>query len=301
MADWLHETTGLSTVCLAGGVCLNSVMNGKLLQRGPFRDVWVQPAANDAGTSIGACYWLWNSRLRNPRSYVMEHAFLGPSYGEDEILPAVRRAGLAATRVSDPSGRAAELLAQQKIVGWFDGALEAGPRALGHRSILANPMRSEMKDTLNARVKFREAFRPFAPSVPEERCGEYFATQYPSPYMILVYDVRPERRHLVPAITHVDGTARVQTVNRKHNERYHRLIERFGELTGVYCVLNTSYNVRGEPIVNTPAEAIDCYLRTGMDALVIGDYVLAKDSKSAAAEMSDREIALASSAAAARD
>ncbi len=301
MADWLHHKTQLPVVCLAGGVCLNSVMNGHLLERGPFQDVWVQPAANDAGTTIGACYWLWNNQFRNPRTFVMEHAYLGPRYGESEIQAAIGRAGLRAVRVEDAPEQAAQLLVQEKIVGWFDGRMECGPRALGNRSILANPCRAQMKDILNARVKFRESFRPFAPSVPEERCGEYFNTDYPSPYMILVYDVRKDMLDKVPAITHVDGTGRVQTVCRRHNPRYHELIEHFGDATGVYCVLNTSFNIRGQPIVNTPDDAIECYAKTGMDALFLGDYLLCKEGESAAAAMSAQEVAAATTAAAAMD
>jgi carbamoyltransferase len=231
----------------------------------------------------------------------MEHAFLGPRYGDAEMEAAIERAGVAVVRVADAPARAAQLLAEEKIVGWFDGRMECGPRALGNRSILANPCRAEMKDILNARVKFRESFRPFAPSVPEERCGDYFDIDYPSPYMILVYDVRKDMRNKVPAITHADGTGRVQTVNRRHNPRYHELIERFGELTGVYCILNTSFNIRGHPIVNTPDEAIECYLQTGMDALFLGDYLLCKEGESAAAAMSDEEVAAAQVAAARLD
>jgi len=301
MADWLAALTRLPVVCLAGGVCLNSVMNGRLLSRGPFRDVWVQPAANDAGTSIGACYWLWNNQLRQPRTYVMEHAYLGCRYGEAELSAAIRRAGLPAVCVEDAPLRAARMLAENKIVGWFDGRMECGPRALGNRSILANPCRSEMKDILNARVKFRESFRPFAPSVPEERCGDYFDSGHPSPYMILVYNVREDAKRKIPAVTHVDGTGRVQTVSRRHNPRFHALLERFGELTGVYCVLNTSYNIRGQPIVNTPAEAIECYLTTGMDALFLGDHMLCKEGTSAAAALTADEVLAAMAAAAALD
>lgn len=301
MADWLGRHTGLPVVCLAGGVCLNSVMNGRLLSRGPFRDVWVQPAANDAGTSIGACYWLWNNQLRRPRTYVMEHAYLGCRYDEARVAAAIQRAGLRAVRVEDAPLQAARLLADNKIVGWFDGRMECGPRALGNRSILANPCRPEMKDVLNARVKFRESFRPFAPSVPEERSGDYFDSDHPSPYMILVYTVREEAKAKIPAVTHVDGTGRVQTVSRRHNPRFHALITRFGEITGVYCVLNTSYNIRGEPIVNTPDEAIECYLKTGMDALFLGDYMLSKETDSAAAAMSEEDVVAAKEAAAALD
>ena len=276
MAEWLHEKTRLSALCLAGGVCLNSVMNGKLLERGPFKNVWVQPAANDAGTSVGACFWLWNTRMRNPRTYVMEHAYHGPGYEEQDIFKAFHSYGLIAEKVSDPPQRAAQLLSRGKIVGWFHGRVEAGPRALGNRSILADPRNPEMKDILNSRVKFRESFRPFAPSVPEDKSHLYFDRSYPSPYMILMFNVKEPMKKVIPAVTHVDGTARVQTVSQDQNPAYYALLNHFGQMTGVYCLLNTSFNIRGEPIVNRPEEAIQCYLQTGMDALFLEGYLLEK-------------------------
>ncbi len=306
LARWLHEQTGLKQLCLTGGVCLNSVMNGRILRETPFDDVAIQPAANDAGTALGGCYWLWNTVLRHPRRYHFEHAYHGPWFEDAAIEQAIRQrldpdAPIVHAQVSDAPLLAARLLAEGKIVGWFQGRMEMGPRALGNRSILADPRSAAVKDLLNARVKFREAFRPFAPSVLEDRSGEYFETAYPSPYMILVYDVRPEKRAQVPAITHVDGTARVQTVSRRHNPGYCRLIEEFGRLTGVPMVLNTSFNIRGQPIVNEPAEAIQCFLETGMDALFLGDHVLTKLTESAALQMSEAQLAAARASAAAAD
>jgi carbamoyltransferase len=290
LADWLYEKTKLPAVCLAGGVCLNSVMNGKLLARGLFKDVWVLPAAYDPGASIGGCFWLWNTKFRNPRKYIMRHAYFGPHFSNEDIAVVLKKRGLNGIKVKNAPRLAAELLAKGKIVGWFRGSIECGPRALGNRSILTAPYPAEMKDILNARVKFREWYRPFAPSVPEERCGEFFEIDYPSPYMILVYNVRPEMKDKIPAVTHVDGTGRVQTVTRDTNPAFYDLIQEFGKLTGVYCVLNTSYNIRGEPIVNIPDEAIDCYLKTGMDALFLEDYMLTKEVESAALIMSDEQI-----------
>jgi carbamoyltransferase len=280
MAEWLHEKTQLPAVCMAGGVSLNSVMNGKLLQKGPFKDVWIQPMANDAGTSIGACYWLWNEKLKNPRSFVMEHAYLGPQYEEEDVKRAFESAGVKGIKVDDPPRRAAEYLAQGKIIGWFYGRMECGPRALGNRSILADPRNPDMKDILNSRVKFRESFRPFAPSVLEEKCQDYFDRGYPSPYMILVFNALDSMKSKIPAVVHVDGTVRVQTVTRKQNPFYYELIQHFGQLTDIYCVLNTSFNIRGQPIVNTPEEAVECYLKTGMDALFIQGYLLEKNGQS---------------------
>jgi carbamoyltransferase len=303
LARWLRRASGSNKVCLAGGVCLNSVMNGKILQEGVFDEVVVQPAANDAGTALGACFWLWNTLMRRPRTYVFEHAYLGPSWEDEQLRKAITATvgaddNVTWERVADAPALAARLLAAGQIIGWFQGRMEMGPRALGNRSILADPRSADMKDRLNARVKFRESFRPFAPSVLEEKSGEWFSSAYPSPYMILVYDVRPEKRNMVPAITHVDGTGRVQTVSRKHNPRFHRLIEEFEHLTGVPMVLNTSFNVRGEPIVHEPEQAVECFLKTGMDALFLGDYVLTKPE---APPPSAAELAAAHAAAAAAD
>jgi len=307
MARWLQRQTGLKQLCLAGGVCLNSVMNGRLLQETDFDEVVVQPAANDAGTSLGGCYWLWNNQLRQPRSYVFEHAYFGPWFSDEEFQQAITtklaagaegefHGGASAAdkvewrRVDDAASEAATLIAAGKIVGWFQGRMEMGPRALGNRSILGDPRRQENKDIINARVKFREGYRPFAPSVLEEKTGEYFSTSYPSPYMILVYDVRPEKRAVIPAVTHVDGTGRVQSVSRKHNPRFHRLIAEFERLTGVAVVLNTSLNIRGKPIVNTPEDAIECFLTTGMDALFLGDFMLWKPTGTAAERFSSHQL-----------
>jgi carbamoyltransferase len=306
MARWLHEATALNKICLAGGVCLNSVMNGRILMESDFRDVVVQPAANDAGTALGACYWLWNLVLRQPRTFVFEHAYVGPWMTKSQCRAAIARMVSPEDDVDllenvDSPGLAAEMLAGGKIIGWFQGRMEMGPRALGNRSILADPRSDDMKDMLNARVKFRESFRPFAPSVLKEKSGEWFETDYPSPYMIMVYDVLHDKRPLVPAITHVDGTGRVQTVNRKHNPKFHRLIEEFERLTGVPMVLNTSFNIRGQPIVHSPEQAIECFLTTGMDALFLEDFVLVKRTESAAAAFSDEELQQRHAAAAAAD
>lgn len=306
MARWLHDQTGLDKLCLAGGVCLNSVMNGRILLETPFKDVLVQPAANDAGTALGACYWLWNTVMRQPRKYVFEHAYFGPWVEDDEFKAAIDRTigdddPVDVQKVDDAPKLAAEMLVDQKIIGWFQGRMEMGPRALGNRTILADPRREEMKDTLNARVKFREAFRPFAPSVLEEATGDWFTSDYPSPYMILVYDVRPEKRGKIPAVTHVDGTGRVQSVSKQHNPRYYSLIEHFGQMTGVPVVLNTSFNIRGKPIVLSAKEAIECFLSTGMDALFLGDYVLTKQTDSAAADMSEEQLVAAHAEAGAAD
>ena len=306
MARWLRQKTGSNKVCLAGGVCLNSVMNGRILLEGVFDEVIVQPAANDAGTALGGCFWLWNTVMRNPRRYVFDHAYFGPWMEDEDYRKAIDSGihpdGQVDTqRVDDPSPLAAQMLADGKIIGWFQDRMEMGPRALGNRSILADPRTAEMKDLLNARVKFREGFRPFAPSVLEDKTGEWFNTDYPSPYMILVYDVLEEKRDRIPAVTHVDGTGRVQSVSKKHNPKYYRLIEEFGKLTGVPIVLNTSFNIRGEPIVHRPEQAIECFLKTGMDALFLGNYVLTKRTESAAKELSQDQLLAAHASAAAAD
>jgi carbamoyltransferase len=307
MARWLQKKTGQKRLCLAGGVCLNSVMNGRLLLETDFDDVIVQPAANDAGTSLGGCYWLWNTVMRKPRTYVFEHAYFGPWATNSQCETAIKKMtgddpSIHVARAGEDAPRmAAQMLAEGKIIGWFQGRMEMGPRALGNRSILADPRSEQMKDLLNARVKFRESFRPFAPSVLEEKSGEWFASDYPSPYMILVYDVLPKKRSQIPAVTHVDGTGRVQTVSRKHNPKYYRLIEEFEKLTGVPVVLNTSFNIRGQPIVHLPEQAIECFLGTGMDALFLEDYVLTKSVESAASEFTEEQLHAKHSAAAAAD
>ncbi len=306
MARWLRETTGLNKVCLAGGVCLNSVMNGRILLEGVFDEVVVQPAANDAGTALGACYWLWNTVMRQPRTYVFDHAYFGPTIEEASIESTISQMispdkEVGYEKVDDPSALAAKMLSEGKIIGWIQDRMEMGPRALGNRSILADPRTSEMKDLVNARVKFREGFRPFAPSVLEDKTGEWFVSNYPSPYMILVYDVLPDKKALIPAVTHVDGTGRVQSVSKQHNPKYYRLIEEFEKITGVPVVLNTSFNIRGQPIVHEPDQAIECFLTTGMDALFLGNHVLTKKTESAAKEMSEEQLVAAHASAAAKD
>ncbi len=318
MAEWLRKKTGLNKICLAGGVCLNSVMNGRIKLDLGFDEVIVQPAANDAGTALGACYWLWNTVMRKPRTYVFDHAYFGPWWTNEQIEPAIRGklasgaegeflGGAKASdkvewkRVTDAPKIAAQMLADGKIIGWFQDRMEMGPRALGNRSILADPRRDEMKDIINARVKFREGFRPFAPSILEEKTGEYFESNYPSPYMILVYDVLPEKKNIIPATTHVDGTGRVQSVSKKHNPKYYRLIQEFEKLTGVPVLLNTSFNIRGKPICHTPEDAIECFLTTGMDALFIQDFMLVKKTESAAKEFTDDQLELIHAAAMAED
>ncbi|MFQ5861507.1 MAG: carbamoyltransferase [Candidatus Brocadiales bacterium] len=278
----LYRKTGLKTLCLAGGVALNCVVNGKIFEKTPFTEVYIQPAAHDGGTALGAAYYVWNQVLGNERVFEMRHAYWGPEYTDEVLLTAVnaRHARLAKTlsvkMLKDEGERcrhAAQAISDGKVVGWFQGRMEWGPRALGNRSILVDPRRAEMKDILNSRVKHREPFRPFAPSILEESTGEYFEETYPSPYMLMAYKVRPEKCGVIPATTHVDGTGRLQTVTSESNPLYARLINEFYKLTGVPVLLNTSFN-DNEPIVCTPEEAIDCLLRTKMDILVLGPYVL---------------------------
>jgi carbamoyltransferase len=271
----LWERTRVASICLAGGVALNAVANGRIRAETPFDDVYVQPAAGDSGTAVGAAYYVWHQLLGAPRDFVMHHAYTGPGYSDEECAAALRGAGLEAERLDDDRlfVAVAERIAAGDVVGWFQGRMEFGPRALGNRSIVVDPRRADMKDILNARIKHREPFRPFAPSVLAEATHEWFDDGYPSPFMVLVYDVLPERREQVPAITHVDGTGRLQTVERDVNPRYYRLIEEFARLTGVPIVLNTSFN-ENEPIVMTPEQAVETFTKTRMDVLVLQNYVV---------------------------
>ena len=277
--DALQRRTRQTRLCLAGGCAMNSVLNGKIRERTGFREVFIQPAAADNGTALGAAFHAWHEALGQPRSFVMEHSYWGPSFDEaaiDQVL--ARYAGrLAETRciavsLSDEDDLcrwAAERLAAGRIVGWFQGRMELGARALGNRSILADPRRADMREILNTRIKLRERFRPFAPSILEEAVDEYFAGAVADPFMVQVYPVRPDKRAVIPAVTHVDGSGRLQTVSRTTNPRYWALIRAFEKLTGVPVVLNTSFN-ENEPIVHRPEEALECFLRTDMDALVLG-------------------------------
>jgi carbamoyltransferase len=276
LAIALWSVTASSNLALAGGVALNSVMNARLLSETPFEHIFIQPAAGDAGNALGATLHVWHQLLGKPREWRMDHAFFGPEYTDTELKEVLARRNLAFREVTDPAAEAAELLSQSKIVGWFQGRAEVGPRALGARSILADPRRAEMKDVLNEQVKHREGFRPFAPSVLHERGADYFDGYYPNPFMLLVLPIRADKREVIPAVTHVDGTGRLQTVTREGNPFYHRLIEEFERRTGVPVVLNTSFNLRGEPIVHRPEEALNDYLSTGMDALFLGNYLVQK-------------------------
>ena len=276
MAQHLHKVTGSKNLCIAGGVGLNSVANGRLVKESPFQGFFIQPAASDSGTSLGAALLIHHGLLGNERGYRMTDAFLGPGYPAECYTAALDKHKLPRVESPDCAAIAARLLAAEKIVGWFQGRMEFGPRALGNRSILANPCIRDMKDTLNARVKFRESFRPFAPIVIEQRCGDYFDCAYPSPYMLNVYGVREDKRELLPAITHVDGTARVQTVTRDANPELFELLAAFEREAGVPVLLNTSFNVKGEPIVCTPEDAVACFTKTDMDFLVIGRNVVGK-------------------------
>jgi len=282
MLKKLADRTGLKAVCLAGGVAFNCVANGKIFDTTPFEQVYVHPAAGDGGLSVGAAFFVWHQILGKPRSFVMDHAYWGPEYSSEEIRRAVDSNGLAQKGcvISEPGEeelmrRAGAIIAAGKILGWFQGRAEWGPRALGNRSIVADPRRPEMKEILNQRIKHREIFRPFAPSILAEATSEYFEKSHPSPFMTLAYAVRPEKRDKIPAPTHVDGTGRLQTVTQEANPRYHALISAFRDLTGVPVVLNTSFN-DNEPIVCRSEEAIDCFQRTQMDALVLGDLLITR-------------------------
>jgi carbamoyltransferase len=280
-AIWLRETTGAKNLCIAGGVALNCVANGRIVREAGFDNVWIQPAAGDDGIAIGCAYYGHLAIQKKPRSFAMNHAYLGIEYADEAARAAADnwlvRLQTANTLSDDVCRAAAELLAQGRIFGWFQGGSEFGPRALGNRSILADPRKGEMKDQLNARVKFRQAFRPFAPIVLAERANEVFECEAESPFMLVAAHVRPEWRERVPAIVHVDGTARIQTVRREHNERLYRLLQEFDKLTGVPVLLNTSFNIRGQPIVETPQDAVECFLSTGMDCLALHDMLITKN------------------------
>lgn len=275
IANHLHDRTGLTDLGLAGGVAYNSVMNGKILLETPFRRVYVQPAAGDSGTALGVCYEIHNRLLGGRRGFVMEGAYTGPEFSDEEIRLELERAGLAYESYDDRlvTQRASEDIAAGLVLGWFQGRMEFGPRALGNRSIVVDPRRADMKHILNERIKKREPFRPFAPSILEERVGDYFEQTHPAPTMLMVYQIRPERRAEIPAVTHVDGSGRLQTVTRECNARYYQLISDFEALTGVPIVLNTSFN-ENEPIVCTPRDAIGCFAKTRMDVLYLGNHAV---------------------------
>ncbi len=279
LLNHLHEETRLTDLGLSGGVAYNSVMNGKILLNTPFQRVFVQPAAGDSGTALGVCYQIYNGMLNGKRAPVMAGAYTGPEFDDNEI-----RAELASSHLSfethsdgEVTKHAAQDTADGLVVGWFQGRMEFGPRALGNRSIVVDPRRAEMKEILNDRIKKREPFRPFAPSILEERTDEYFEQTHPAPTMLMVYQIRPHRRSEIPAVTHVDGSGRLQTVSRELNPRYYQLISDFYTLTGVPVLLNTSFN-ENEPIVCSPRQAIDCFLKTKMDVIYLGNQAVRRKS-----------------------
>jgi carbamoyltransferase len=276
LAHWLHGVTQEENLAMAGGVALNCVMNARLRDRGPFKRIWVQPAAGDAGTALGAALWIdAQERRTSQRSYHMEHAFLGPDFSDDEIEEFLRWTKVPYRRLANVAEETAAILAQDKVIGWFQGRMEFGPRALGARSILASPIHAEMQAKLNE-IKDREDFRPVAPVVLEEDAAEWFQGASVSPFMLFIYDVRPEKADKIPAVRHVDGTARIQTINRRQNPAYYDLLKAFKNRTGVPVLVNTSFNTRGEPIVCTPRDAVESFWTSPLNALVIGSFVLEK-------------------------
>jgi carbamoyltransferase len=279
----IERTQRSRNLVISGGVALNCVANARILRDTNFERVWVPPCASDTGAPLGSALWHYHQNLGRERSFGLTHPFFGTSYSESEVIVALEEAGLRYEKVDDDEElfqRVARDLASQKIVGWFQGRYEIGPRALGNRSILADPRNPKIKELINSRIKYREPFRPFAPAVLLERAGEFFEVDQPDPYMTLAPRVRPDKVNVIPAAVHVDGTGRIQTVRRDDNPRYYGVIEAFGRLTGVPVLINTSFN-RHEPIVTTPAEAVSCYLRTEMDCLVMGNiYVKARNVQS---------------------
>ncbi|MEX1024959.1 MAG: carbamoyltransferase [Planctomycetota bacterium] len=288
----LHRETGAKNLCLAGGVALNSVANFKLLRDGPFDEVYIHPAPGDDGGAVGAAYWAYNHVLDQPRGPALDHAYLGSEYSDDEIEAFLTKNDIAFEKIEDDEefySFVAQCLADGNVAGWMRGRFEWGPRALGSRSIIADPRSPEMKEKLNSKIKFREAFRPFAPSVLEERANEFFEfpdaeKHFPGRFMLYVAPVREEKRAVLPAITHEDGSGRLQTVYKATNPGYHRMIERFGEITGVPVVMNTSFNLKGEPIVEHPSHAFNTFSLSGMDYLFMNNYVVRADAKKQIAE-----------------
>jgi len=306
LGNHVYKETGLKNLCLAGGVALNCVANGRLLREGPFENIWIQPAAGDAGGALGAALIGWYKYHDNPRSADgntdnQNGSYLGPRFSEEEIKTFIQSFNLPAKRYEDEQliENVADLINSEKVIGWFDGKMEFGPRALGSRTIIGDARSPSMQATMNIKIKFREGFRPFAPSVLYEKVRDYFEIEKESPYMLLTADVKKKRRipmtddqekmwgieklnllrSDIPAVTHVDYSARIQTVHKETNPKYHKLISRFEEKTGCAVIINTSFNVRGEPIVCTPEDAYKCFMRTNMDYLVLGNYILNKEDQ----------------------
>lgn len=289
MLNRLQEKTGSKNLCMTGGVAMNSVANGKITRETPFEQVYIPAGAADNGTSFGAAFYVWNKVLGGSRGFVQDHAYWGCSSTNEECRQAIEKEGLpySALGQSELLEQTAQHMIDGKVVGWFQGNMEFGARALGNRSLIADPRRTDMRDIINLRIKFREKFRPFAPSILEEHVGEWFEINEATPYMEKVFPIRPEKRALIPAVTHVDGSGRLQTVSKKTNPLYHALIEKFREKTGVPIILNTSLN-ENEPVVRTPAEAISCFLRTDMDVLVLGNNLIDRHAADFPAEKRKR-------------
>ena len=285
MANYAYRRTGLKKLCMAGGVALNSVANGRILRETPFEEVWIQPAAGDSGGALGAALYVYHVLLGQPRSFIMEHAYWGQAYSDEEVMSAIEATGRSYQFIEDPERRAEMMVDDMlagKVISLFQGRFEWGPRALGNRSILADPRSAEMKEIVNARIKFREPFRPFAPVILEERAPEYYAhledptKNYPLRYMLMVYSTRDGCGEKIQAVTHEGGTGRIQTVRRETNPLYYRAIEFFGQATGVPVLLNTSFNLRGEPIVTTPANALNTFGKSDIDTLYLDNFVVRK-------------------------
>lgn len=274
----LYADTKMDKLCLAGGLFLNCVANGRIMEETPFKNVFIQPAAGDSGGALGVAAYLYNTLLNNPRNYVMEDAYLGPEFSNNQIKRVLVNKNMNFKELSGDilTKYIADKISQDKIVGWFEGRMEFGPRALGNRSILANPCNPNMKEILNSKVKNRESFRPYAPAVLEEKAKDYFEAKEFSPFMLLAARVKEDKKNLIPAVTHIDGTARVQIVNKKINPKLWGLIKAFEDISGIPLVINTSFNLKGEPIVCSPEDALKDFLKSGMDILVLGEFVLEK-------------------------
>ena len=279
MANHVHKTTRMTNLCMAGGVALNSVANGLLYEKTKFKNIFIQPAASDAGGAIGVGFYI-NSILNKKRDFVMNHAFFGPGFSDSEIKESLRRSNISFKeyRRNELLKTVAKLIWNNKIIGWFQGRMEIGPRALGNRSILANPCNPKMKDIVNKKVKHREEFRPFAPAVCYDKAKEFFDINEERPFMLKVCNVKKEKRRLVPAITHIDGSARIQTVRKEQNPLFYNLIDEFGKLSKVPVLLNTSFNVKGEPIVCSLDDAYKCFKGTEIDYLVMGNFMISKEN-----------------------
>lgn len=278
----IHKETKLDNLCFAGGCAMNSLANGKILENTPFKNIYIQPAAGDAGGSIGAAYYLHNHILEKDRNYILSSPYLGPQYSDEEIKSLIQETKPKNCKIKyfeDPNAlyhETAKEISKGHVIGWFQGRMEWGPRALGNRSILGDPRRADMKDILNLKIKRRESFRPFAPSILNEEVPKYFEQTYPDPFMLKVYKVKKEKRERIPAVVHKDGTGRLQTVSKEINPRYHALISKFYDITGIPILLNTSFN-ENEPVVCSPKEALNCFLRTNMDVIVLNNYMIKKD------------------------